>query len=209
MRYTAPLHMLLPALLALSVSACAAQKEPKADAAPAVQPTTTTSMPRVSLSTNMGDIVVELNPAKAPLSSANFIEYVQSGQYNGTIFHRVIDNFMIQGGGFDQNMQQKPTRATIQNEANNGLKNTRGTIAMARTGAPHSASSQFFINVNDNAFLDHTSPTPQGWGYTVFGKVVSGMDVVDKIKVVQTGNMSGHQNVPTQPIVITQAVLLK
>ena len=210
MRYIAPLHVLLPALLAVSVSACAAQKEPKAETAPAAQPTTTSSsMPRVTLSTNMGDIVVELNPAKAPLSSANFIEYVQSGQYNGTIFHRVIDNFMIQGGGFDQNMQQKPTRAPIQNEANNGLKNTRGTIAMARTGDPHSASSQFFINVKDNAFLDHTSPTPQGWGYTVFGKVVEGMDVVDKIKVVQTGNMGGHQNVPTQPIVINQAVLLK
>jgi len=203
MRYLAPLHVLLPALLAVSVSACAAQKEPKAETA------TTSSMPRVALSTNMGDIVVELNPAKAPLSSANFIEYVQSGQYNGTIFHRVIDNFMIQGGGFDQNMQQKPTRATIQNEANNGLKNSRGTIAMARTGDPHSASSQFFINVKDNAFLDHTSPTPQGWGYTVFGQVVEGMDVVDKIKVVQTGNMGGHQNVPTQPIVIKQAVLLK
>ena len=210
MRYIAPLHVLLPALLAVSVSACAAQKEPKAETAPAAQPTaTTSSMPRVTLSTNMGDIVVELNPAKAPLSSANFIEYVQSGQYNGTIFHRVIDNFMIQGGGFDQNMQQKPTRAPIQNEANNGLKNTRGTIAMARTGDPHSASSQFFINVKDNAFLDHSSPTPQGWGYTVFGQVVEGMDVVDKIKVVQTGNMGGHQNVPTQPIVINQAVLLK
>lgn len=210
MRYIAPLHVLLPALLAVSVSACAAQKEPKAETAPAAQPTaTTSSMPRVTLSTNMGDIVVELNPAKAPLSSANFIEYVQSGQYNGTIFHRVIDNFMIQGGGFDQNMQQKPTRATIQNEAHNGLKNSRGTIAMARTGDPHSASSQFFINVKDNAFLDHSSPTPQGWGYTVFGKVVEGMDVVDKIKVVQTGNMGGHQNVPTQPIVINQAVLLK
>jgi len=210
MRYIAPLHVLLPALLAVSVSACAAQKEPKAETAPAAQPTaTTSSMPRVTLSTNMGDIVVELNPAKAPLSSANFIEYVQSGQYNGTIFHRVIDNFMIQGGGFDQNMQQKPTRAPIQNEANNGLKNSRGTIAMARTGDPHSASSQFFINVKDNAFLDHTSPTPQGWGYTVFGQVVEGMDVVDKIKVVQTSNMGGHQNVPTQPIVINQAVLLK
>ena len=210
MRYIAPLHVLLPALLAVSVSACAAQKEPKAETAPAAQPTaTTSSMPRVTLSTNMGDIVVELNPAKAPLSSANFIEYVQSGQYNGTIFHRVIDNFMIQGGGFDQNMQQKPTRAPIQNEANNGLKNSRGTIAMARTGDPHSASSQFFINVKDNAFLDHTSPTPQRWGYTVFGQVVEGMDVVDKIKVVQTSNMGGHQNVPTQPIVINQAVLLK
>lgn len=210
MRYAAPLHVLLPTLLAFSVTACAAQKEPKAETAPAAQPTATASdMPRVTLSTNMGDIVVELNPAKAPLSSANFIEYVQSGHYDGTIFHRVIDNFMIQGGGFDQNMQQKPTRATIQNEANNGLKNTRGTIAMARTNAPHSASSQFFINVNDNAFLDHTSPTPQGWGYTVFGQVVEGMDVVDQIKVVQTGNMSGHQNVPTQPIVINQAVLLK
>ena len=210
MRYAVSLNVLFPTLLALSVSACAAQKEPKAETAPAAQPTaTTSSMPRVTLSTNMGDIVVELNPAKAPLSSANFIEYVQSGQYNGTIFHRVIDNFMIQGGGFDQNMQQKPTRAPIQNEANNGLKNSRGTIAMARTGDPHSASSQFFINVKDNAFLDHTSPTPQGWGYTVFGQVVEGMDVVDKIKVVQTSNMGGHQNVPTQPIVINQAVLLK
>jgi len=206
MRYIAPLHVLLPALLAVSVSACAAQKEPKAETAPAAQPTaTTSSMPRVTLSTNMGDIVVELNPAKAPLSSANFIEYVQSGQYNGTIFHRVIDNFMIQGGGFDQNMQQKPTRAPIQNEANNGLKNTRGTIAMARTGDPHSASSQFFINVKDNAFLDHTSPTPQGWGYTVFGQVVEGMDVVDKIKNVKTGNKGFHQDVPQEDVIIEKA----
>lgn len=213
MRYTASLPVflpaLLPALLAISVSACAAQNEPKTETAAATKPTTTASMPRVNLSTNMGDIVVELNPEKAPLSSANFIEYVNSGHYNGTIFHRVIDNFMIQGGGFDQNMQQKPTRAPIQNEANNGLKNTRGTIAMARTNAPHSASSQFFINVSDNAFLNHTSPTPQGWGYTVFGTVVSGMDVVDKIKAVQTTGIGGHQNVPTQPIVINQAVLLK
>lgn len=206
MRYT----VLLPALLAISVSACAAQKEPKTEATAPAQPTSTTNtMPRVTLSTTMGDIVVELNPEKAPLSSANFIEYVNSGHYDGTIFHRVIDNFMIQGGGFDQSMQQKPTRATIQNEADNGLKNTRGTIAMARTGAPHSASAQFFINVKDNDFLNYSSPTQQGWGYTVFGHVVEGMDVVDQMKVVSTSNSAGHQNVPTQPIMIEKASLLK
>ncbi len=202
--------VLLPALLAISVSACAAQKEPKTEATAPAQPTTaSSSMPRVTLNTSMGNIVVELNPEKAPLSSANFIEYVNSGHYNGTIFHRVIDNFMIQGGGFDANMQQKPTRAPIQNEANNGLKNTRGTIAMARTSDPQSASAQFFINVKDNDFLNYSSPTQQGWGYTVFGQVVEGMDVVDKIKVVQTSNAGGNQNVPTTPIVIQQAVLLK
>lgn len=206
MRYT----VLLPALLAISVSACAAQKEPKTEATAPAQPTSTTNtMPRVTLSTTMGDIVVELNPEKAPLSSANFIEYVNSGHYDGTIFHRIIDNFMIQGGGFDQSMQQKPTRATIQNEADNGLKNTRGTIAMARTGAPHSASAQFFINVKDNDFLNYRSPTQQGWGYTVFGHVVEGMDVVDQMKVVATSNSAGHQNVPTQPIMIEKASLLK
>ncbi len=200
----------LPTLLAISVSACAAQKESKTEATTPAQPTAAvSSMPRVSLNTTMGKIVVELNPAKAPLSSANFIEYVNSGHYNGTIFHRVIDNFMIQGGGFDQNMQQKPTRATIQNEANNGLKNTRGTLAMARTGAPHSASAQFFINVNDNDFLNYSGQTQQGWGYAVFGRVVEGMDVIDKMKVVQTHNSAGHQNVPTAPIVIKQAILLK
>ncbi|MEC7120479.1 MAG: peptidylprolyl isomerase [Pseudomonadota bacterium] len=202
--------VLFPALFAISMTACAAQKEQNTETTTPAQPNTTASnMPRVALTTNMGDIVIELNSEKAPLSSANFIEYVNSGHYDGTIFHRVIDNFMIQGGGFDQNMQQRPTRASIQNEADNGLKNNRGTIAMARTSAPHSGSSQFFINVQNNDFLNHTQPTPQGWGYAVFGQVVQGMDVVDKIKTVQTSTISGHQNVPTQPIVIEKAVLLK
>ena len=145
-------------------------------------------MPSVLLKTNHGDITLELDAAKAPKSVANFLAYVNSGHYDGTIFHRVINNFMIQGGGMTAGMKQKPTLDEIENEANNGLKNDRGTIAMARTSDPHSATAQFFINVNDNDFLNHSAPTPQGWGYAVFGKVSNGMDVVDSIKKVQTGN---------------------
>ena len=145
-------------------------------------------MPSVLLKTNHGDITLELDAAKAPKSVANFLAYVNSGHYDGTIFHRVINNFMIQGGGMTAGMKQKPTLDEIENEANNGLKNDRGTIAMARTSDPHSATAQFFINVNDNDFLNHSVPTPQGWGYAVFGKVSNGMDVVDSIKKVQTGN---------------------
>jgi cyclophilin family peptidyl-prolyl cis-trans isomerase len=163
--------------------------------------------PHVLLKTNMGDIVLELNPEKAPKTVENFLAYVKSGHYNGTIFHRVIDGFMIQGGGFDKDMQQKPTKSPIKNEANNGLKNERYTLAMARTGDPHSATAQFFINVNDNDFL--TYPGQDGWGYCVFGKVVQGMDVVDQIKRVPTGNHGMIPNVPAKPVIITSASITK
>ncbi|BEI42616.1 MULTISPECIES: peptidylprolyl isomerase [unclassified Polynucleobacter] len=165
-------------------------------------------MPSVLLKTNHGDITLELDAAKAPKSVANFLAYVKSGHYDGTIFHRVIDNFMIQGGGMTAGMKQKSTMDQIENEANNGLKNDRGTIAMARTSDPHSATAQFFINVNDNDFLNHTAPTPQGWGYAVFGKVTNGMDVVDKIKKVKTGNAGYHQDVPTEDVVIEKASVI-
>jgi peptidyl-prolyl cis-trans isomerase B (cyclophilin B) len=165
-------------------------------------------MPSVLLKTNHGDITLELDAAKAPKSVANFLAYVKSGHYDGTIFHRVIDNFMIQGGGMTAGMKQKSTLDQIENEANNGLKNERGTIAMARTSDPHSATAQFFINVNDNDFLNHTAPTPQGWGYAVFGKVSNGMDVVDKIKKVKTGNAGYHQDVPTEDVVIEKASVI-
>ncbi|MDR2239315.1 MAG: peptidyl-prolyl cis-trans isomerase [Zoogloeaceae bacterium] len=159
----------------------------------------------VKLHTNLGVIVLELDAAKAPETTKNFLAYVESGHYDNTIFHRVIDGFMIQGGGFEPGMQQKPTRAPIENEAKNGLKNTRYAVAMARTNDPHSATAQFFINVKDNGFLDHTAPNSQGWGYCVFGKVVEGMDVVDKIEAVKTGNKGFHQNVPLEDIVIEKA----
>ena len=165
-------------------------------------------MPSVLLKTNHGDITLELDAAKAPKSVANFLAYVNSGHYDGTIFHRVIDNFMIQGGGMTTGMKQKSTLDQIENEANNGLKNERGTIAMARTSDPHSATAQFFINVNDNDFLNHTAPTPQGCGYAVFGKVSNGMDVVDKIKKVKTGNAGYHQDVPTEDVVIEKASVI-
>jgi peptidyl-prolyl cis-trans isomerase B (cyclophilin B) len=159
----------------------------------------------VKLHTNFGTIVLELDAAKAPETVQNFLAYVEAGHYDNTIFHRVIDGFMIQGGGFEPGMQQKPTNAPIQNEAANGLKNDRYTIAMARTGDPHSATAQFFINVKDNAFLNHTAPSGQGWGYCVFGKVVEGMDVVDKIKGVRTGSKGFHQDVPLEDVVIQKA----
>ena len=165
-------------------------------------------MPSVLLKTNHGDITLELDAVKAPKSVANFLAYVKSGHYDGTIFHRVIDNFMIQGGGMTAGMKQKSTLDQIENEANNGLKNDRGTIAMARTSDPHSATAQFFINVNDNDFLNHTAPTPQGWGYAVFRKVTNGMDVVDKIKKVKTGNDGYHQDVPTEDVVIEKASVI-
>lgn len=166
---------------------------------------------QVRLETSLGPITVELADDQAPKTVANFLSYVREGFYNGTIFHRVIDGFMIQGGGFSSDFQQKPTHAPIANEADNGLKNLRGTIAMARTGDPHSATAQFFINVKDNLALDHRSPTPQGWGYAVFGKVVEGMDVVDKIRQVPTGvgGPGGHfSDVPQKTVVITSVVLL-
>ena len=156
--------------------------------------------PKVEMQTSLGRIVIELDDAKAPGSTKNFLAYVQDGFYNGTVFHRVIPNFMIQGGGFTADMTQKPTKAPIQNEAKNGLKNARGTIAMARTQDPHSATAQFFINHIDNVMLDY--PSRDGWGYAVFGKVTEGMDIVDKIAQVKTGNKGFHQNVPTEPVVI-------
>lgn len=163
--------------------------------------------PHVSLKTNMGEIVLELYPEKAPKSVANFLQYVKSGHYNGTIFHRVIKDFMIQGGGFDKDLQQKPTSAPIENEAKNGLKNVNYSIAMARTGEPHSATAQFFINTNNNRPLDY--PGQDGWGYAVFGKVIKGSDVVDKIKSVAVGNQGMHQNVPATPVVIESATIAK
>jgi peptidyl-prolyl cis-trans isomerase B (cyclophilin B) len=163
----------------------------------------------VELHTNHGVIKLELNAEKAPKTVANFLEYVKKGHYDGTVFHRVIDGFMIQGGGFEAGMKQKPTEAPIENEANNGLKNERGSIAMARTNDPHSASAQFFINVADNDFLNHSSPTPQGWGYAVFGKVVDGQDVVEKIKKVKTGTKGFHQDVPVDDVVIEKAVIVE
>ena len=160
-------------------------------------------MSKVLLKTNKGDITLTLDAAKAPKSVANFLQYVKNGHYDGTIFHRVIDNFMIQGGGMTAGMKQKPTGEQIENEANNGLKNERGTIAMARTSDPHSATAQFFINVKDNDFLDHQAPTSQGWGYVAFGKVVSGMEVVNRIRATPTssGGRFGS-DVPRNPIVI-------
>ena len=164
---------------------------------------------KVTLQTSKGDIVLELDREKAPITVDNFVGYVKSGHYDGTIFHRVIDGFMIQGGGFESGLRQKPTREPIQNEADNGLSNETGTIAMARTMAPHSASAQFFINVKDNTFLDHTSPTSQGWGYAVFGKVVEGMDVVNEIKKVRTGSRGGHDDVPLEDVTINKAIVLE
>ncbi|KAG0322628.1 cytochrome P450 monooxygenase 18-like protein [Linnemannia gamsii] len=163
----------------------------------------------IEFHTNHGVIKLELNADKAPKTVENFINYVKKGHYDNTIFHRVISNFMIQGGGFDTAMQQKPTDAQIANEANNGLKNTRGAIAMARTSDPHSASAQFFINVTDNAFLDFSNPTPQGWGYCVFGKVVEGLDIIDTIKAVKTGSKNGHQDVPLENVVLQKALIVE
>ncbi|KFL50983.1 cyclophilin [Burkholderia pyrrocinia] len=162
----------------------------------------------VELHTNHGVIKLELDAAKAPKTVENFLNYVKKGHYDGTVFHRVINGFMIQGGGFEPGLKQKPTDAPIDNEANNGLKNDNYTVAMARTNDPHSATAQFFINVNDNDFLNHSSPTPQGWGYAVFGKVVEGQDVVDKIKGVKTGNAGFHQDVPNDDVVIEKAVVV-
>lgn len=160
----------------------------------------------VIFKTNFGDITIELDFENAPKSAENFAQYVKDGYYDGTIFHRVIDGFMIQGGGFEPGMSQKETRDTIENEADNGLKNETGTLAMARTMDPHSASAQFFINVKDNDFLNHSGKTSQGWGYAVFGKVTEGMDVVNQIKGVATTNKAGHQDVPADDVIVEQAV---
>ena len=168
-----------------------------------------TAAPRVKLETSLGVITLELDAQKAPKTVANFVQYVKDKHYDGTVFHRVIDGFMIQGGGFTADMQQKATRPSIQNEADNGLKNLPLTVAMARTNDPHSASAQFFINIADNRFLNHTQPTLNGWGYAVFGKVVAGADVVDKIRQVRTGNRGMFENLPTTPVTILKATLEK
>ena len=164
-------------------------------------------MKKIAMETSMGTISLELDDGKAPLTVANFVEYAKAGHYDGTIFHRVIDGFMIQGGGFTKDMNQKPTKDPIRNEAMNGLKNVRGTIAMARTMVVDSATSQFFINLVDNDFLDFQTPTPQGFGYAVFGKVTDGMSVVDKIAKVRTGFAGPHQNVPEEPVVIKKVTV--
>jgi peptidyl-prolyl cis-trans isomerase B (cyclophilin B) len=161
----------------------------------------------VTLQTNFGDITVELDFENAPKTCENFVSYVKDGFYDGTIFHRVINGFMIQGGGFTEDMNQKQTKAQIENEADNGLKNEIGTLAMARTQDPHSASSQFFINVTDNGFLNHTGKNVQGWGYAVFAKVTGGMDVVEKIKAVKTGSAGMHQDVPVEAVIIEKATV--
>ena len=165
-------------------------------------------MSQVLLTTNHGEITIELDAAKAPKTVENFLQYVKDGHYDNTVFHRVIKGFMIQCGGFAPGMKQKSTRAQIDNEATNGLKNVKYTLAMARTNDPHSASAQFFINAKDNDFLNFTSPNGSGWGYCVFGKVVGGMDVVDKIEGVKTGRSSGHDDVPSEDVLIQKAVAL-
>ncbi len=186
----------------LIAPAAFAQEEKAQDEAPSVNP-------RVELATSLGVIVIELNPTKAPLSVENFLSYVKDGFYNGTVFHRVIPRFMVQGGGFTTEMVKKPTKDAIQNEADNGLSNDRGTIAMARTNAPHSATAQFFINTVDNEPLNHSGKNPRGWGYAVFGEVVKGMDVVDAIEKVRTGvHGSGMRDVPQQTVIIEKARVL-
>ena len=193
--------------LTLGMSGCGASEPGKqtVSTAPAAgQP----ANPRVLIETSKGNITVEVFPAQAPQSVGNFLNYVKTGFYNGLVFHRVIPGFMIQTGGMTPDMAEKPKNASIQNEADNGLKNLRGTLAMARTGEPHSASSQFFINVADNAFLNHRGKSFEGWGYAVFGQVVDGMDVVDAIVAVPRGNRGPHGDVPIEPIVIQRATLL-
>ena len=166
------------------------------------------SNPKVDLHiSGYGVITLELDQAKAPKSVENFLGYVKKGHYDNTVFHRVIPGFMVQGGGFEPGMKQKPSDAPVANEANNGLKNDNYTVAMARTNDPHSATAQFFINVADNAFLNHTAPSAQGWGYTVFGKVVAGKDVVDRIKAVKTGRKGSHDDVPNDDVIIEKAVV--
>jgi len=165
--------------------------------------------PRVQMKTTFGTMTIELDQEKAPKTVENFLKYVNANHFNDTIFHRVIDNFMIQGGGFDSDMQQKPCMEPIENEADNGLKNERGTLAMARTMEPHSATAQFFINVSNNDFLNHSGKNMQGWGYAVFGRVVEGESVLDKIRVVETGSKAGHQDVPKETVVIESVTLLE
>ncbi len=191
-----------PVLVLFAAALFAADPASPADAKPS-------GTPRVALETSQGRIVLELDAAKAPKSVENFLAYARSGFYDGTIFHRVIKGFMIQGGGFTADMKQKPTNPSILNEADNGLKNLRGTVAMARTNDPHSATAQFFVNTVDNAFLDHTAKNPRGWGYAVFGKVVEGMEVVDKIAGVKTGQRGPFGDVPVAEVTILKAVVLE
>lgn len=165
--------------------------------------------PKIKLTTSLGDITIQLNSEKAPISSANFLTYVKEGFYNGTIFHRVIKDFMAQGGGFDTSFKQKEVHAPIENEADNGLKNTRGSIAMARTNVPNSATAQFFINLKDNGFLNHTGKNASGWGYAVFAEVIEGMDVVDAMAGMPTGSKNGHQDVPKTDIIIEKAEIIE
>lgn len=199
--------------LSLALPAQAAEKskkpaEPPAKTQPAEKPKVSDTSPSVKFETSLGEIVVKLNPEKAPVTVENFLTYVKEGHYNGTIFHRVIPGFMAQGGGFDEGMRQKSTHAPIKIEADNGLKNTRGTIAMARTSDPNSATAQFFINYKDNDFLNYRAPNVQGWGYAVFGEVTSGMDVVDKMATIPTGNQGPMGDVPKTAIVIQKATVV-
>ena len=191
-----------------SNSSIASQTQPNSTSNTNNQETIMSNMPVVELETSMGNITIELNQEKAPKTVENFLTYVKSGQYEGTIFHRIIDGFMIQGGGMDAEMNEKKTNAPVENEADNGLKNDQGTVAMARTQDPHSATSQFFINVKDNDFLNHTGKNAQGWGYTVFGKVTSGMDVIEKMRGVPTGRFGMHADVPKTPVTITSAKIV-
>ena len=195
--------LLATAVLLLGVPGALAEESPEKAAAAAP------SNPVVKIKTSMGEITAELDAKNAPVSTANFVEYARAGYYDGTVFHRVIPGFMIQGGGMDANLAPKAgARAPIQNEADNGLKNTRGTLAMARTSDPNSATSQFFINVTDNGFLDHRSKVPSQYGYAVFGKVTEGMDVVDRIKAVKTGSKNMMQDVPVEPVVIERVTVV-
>lgn len=195
--------LLASVLLAAGANAAAANSTTNEGAKPMTTDT------RVKLQTNQGDIVIELNAEKAPKTTDNFLKYVRDGFYDGTVFHRVINNFMIQGGGFEAGMKQKTTHEAVENEANNGLKNNRYTLAMARTSDPHSATAQFFINVSDNDFLNFTAPTPNGWGYAVFGEVVEGTEVVEQIKGVKTGTKGFHQDVPTEDVIIEKATVIE
>ena len=201
-----PTSLFLGALM-LGITGCNAS-EPATQTVSTAPPPGQPANPRVLIETSKGDITIEVFPEQAPQSAGNFLNYVKTGFYDGTIFHRVIPGFMIQTGGMTADMTEKPKNAPIQNEADNGLKNLRGTLAMARTGDPHSASSQFFINVADNAFLNHRGKSFEGWGYTVFGQVVDGMEVVDAIVVVPRGNRGPHADVPVEPIVVQRAALL-
>ncbi len=197
-------------LLAMSLMACnAADKATESNKTTQSHGDKMAVNPKIKIETTLGDITLELDATKAPTSTENFLSYVKDGHYDGTIFHRVIPNFMVQGGGMKPDMSEKKSKASIKNEANNGLKNLRGTVAMARTNDPHSASSQFFINVKDNAFLDHKSEDMQGWGYAVFGKVVDGMDVVDKIEKVETGTTGFHQDVPKDAVILNKVTVVE